>query len=51
VLFAPAVTVPLFAVDGLPLGLQVVGQMHTDARIVGIARWFAEDVEPDADDR
>jgi Asp-tRNA(Asn)/Glu-tRNA(Gln) amidotransferase A subunit family amidase len=45
-LFAPAVTVPLLAVDGLPLGVQVLGQMHEDARTVGTARWLAEHIEP-----
>ncbi len=42
ILFAPAVTVPLLTVDGLPLGLQVMGQMHDDAKVVGIARWLAQ---------
>jgi Asp-tRNA(Asn)/Glu-tRNA(Gln) amidotransferase A subunit family amidase len=41
ILFAPAVNVPLLMVDGLPLGIQLVGQTHQDARVVGVARWFA----------
>jgi len=41
ILFAPAVNVPLLMVDGLPLGVQLVGQMHQDARVVGVARWLA----------
>jgi Asp-tRNA(Asn)/Glu-tRNA(Gln) amidotransferase A subunit family amidase len=45
-LFAPAVNVPLLVVDGLPLGVQVVGQMHTDASVVAIGRWLAQDFEP-----
>ncbi|MEU5271532.1 amidase [Streptomyces hygroscopicus] len=43
---APAVNVPLMAVDGLPFGLQVMGQPGTDARTVAIARWMGEDLEP-----
>jgi Asp-tRNA(Asn)/Glu-tRNA(Gln) amidotransferase A subunit family amidase len=45
-LFAPAVTLPLLAVDGLPLGVQVLGQMHEDARVIGIGRWLNEQIEP-----
>jgi Asp-tRNA(Asn)/Glu-tRNA(Gln) amidotransferase A subunit family amidase len=41
---APAVTVPLIAVGNLPVGVQVVGQPHMDARVAGIARWLAENV-------
>jgi len=45
-LFAPAVTMPLMAVNGMPLGAQVMGQQHEDARITGIARWLLENLEP-----
>jgi Asp-tRNA(Asn)/Glu-tRNA(Gln) amidotransferase A subunit family amidase len=45
-LFAPAVTMPLMAVAGMPLGAQVMGQPHEDARITGIARWLLETIEP-----
>lgn len=41
---APTVTVPLLAVRGLPLGVQVMGQLHTDERLTGIARWIAENI-------
>lgn len=37
---APAVTTPSLAVDGMPLGLQVMGQQHADADVVGIAQWL-----------
>ncbi|WP_279574525.1 hypothetical protein [Methylobacterium sp. J-088] len=33
-------TVPLAAVGGLPMGIQVVGQPGTDARMTAIARWM-----------
>ena len=36
---APAVTLPVMAVDAMPLGLQLIGFMHDDARLVGLARW------------
>jgi Asp-tRNA(Asn)/Glu-tRNA(Gln) amidotransferase A subunit family amidase len=45
-LFAPAVTMPLMAVEGMPLGAQVMGQPHEDARITGIARWLLENIAP-----
>ena len=32
-LFAPAVTMPLLSVDGMPVGVQLMGQQHEDARI------------------
>lgn len=38
---APAISLPLLAVDGLPCGIQVVGQQHGDHRLTGIARWVA----------
>jgi Asp-tRNA(Asn)/Glu-tRNA(Gln) amidotransferase A subunit family amidase len=43
-LFAPVVTVPLMAVGGMPVGLQVMGQREQDARMVGIARWLHLDI-------
>jgi Asp-tRNA(Asn)/Glu-tRNA(Gln) amidotransferase A subunit family amidase len=39
-LFAPAVTVPLLAVDGMPVGVQVMAQPGQDARAAAIARWL-----------
>lgn len=45
-LFAPVVTVPMMAEGGLPIGLQVMGQQHTDARVTAHARWLLENVEP-----
>ena len=45
-LFAPAVTMPLLSVGGLPVGVQLMGQQHTDARITAMARWMMETVSP-----
>ena len=45
-LFAPAVTVPLLSVGGLPVGVQVMGQQHEDARITALARWMLGAVKP-----
>jgi Asp-tRNA(Asn)/Glu-tRNA(Gln) amidotransferase A subunit family amidase len=41
-LFAPVVTVPLMSVGGMPVGVQLTGQQHDDARVTGPARWFAQ---------
>jgi Asp-tRNA(Asn)/Glu-tRNA(Gln) amidotransferase A subunit family amidase len=38
---APVVTVPLMAVNNMPVGLQVMGQPGMDARVTAIARWLA----------
>lgn len=46
ILGAPVVTVPLMAVGGLPVGVQVMGQAHDDAAVAGIARWLAMTVPP-----
>src|SRR4029077_5440220 len=39
-LFAPVVTVPLMSVGGMPVGVQLMGQQHEDARMTGLARWM-----------
>ncbi len=44
-LFAPVVTVPLMSVGGLPVGVQLMGQPHEDARVTGLARWFGENLK------
>jgi Asp-tRNA(Asn)/Glu-tRNA(Gln) amidotransferase A subunit family amidase len=41
---APAVTVPLLAVSGMPVGIQIMGQPQADARVTAIARWIAHTV-------
>ncbi len=46
ILFAPAVSMPLMAVGGLPVGAQVMGAEGADARMTGFARWLLEAVEP-----
>ena len=43
---APAVSVPLIAVSGMPVGVQIMGQPHADARVAGIARWIGTSVAP-----
>ena len=45
-LFAPAVTVPLLSVSGMPVGVQVMGQQHDDARVTAIARWMLGTLSP-----
>ncbi|WP_338666124.1 amidase [Pararoseomonas sp. SCSIO 73927] len=42
----PCVTVPMTAVRGLPMGVQVIGHPHMDARVTGFARWMLEKVKP-----
>jgi aspartyl-tRNA(Asn)/glutamyl-tRNA(Gln) amidotransferase subunit A len=34
----PAVSIPAGTVDGLPVGLQVIGQHHADALLLDLAR-------------
>ena len=45
-LFAPAVTMPLMSVGGMPVGVQVMGQQHDDARVTSMARWMLDAVKP-----
>lgn len=40
----PAVTLPLIAVEKMPVGVQLLGQQNEDDRITGVARWIAETV-------
>jgi Asp-tRNA(Asn)/Glu-tRNA(Gln) amidotransferase A subunit family amidase len=42
----PVVTVPIMAVEGMPLGLAVTGQPHQDERTTAIARWIAATIPP-----
>ena len=45
-LHAPAVTMPLMSVGGMPVGVQLVGQQHEDARIAALARWMLGSAPP-----
>jgi Asp-tRNA(Asn)/Glu-tRNA(Gln) amidotransferase A subunit family amidase len=45
-LFAPAVTVPLMSVGGMPVGVQLMGQQHQDARMTALARWMLGAIAP-----
>src|SRR4029077_14224808 len=45
-LFAPAVTMPLLAGGGLPVGVQLMGQQHEDARVTAMARWMLDTITP-----
>jgi len=45
-LFAPALTMPLLSVGGLPVGVQLMGQQHEDARITALARWMLGAAKP-----
>jgi Asp-tRNA(Asn)/Glu-tRNA(Gln) amidotransferase A subunit family amidase len=47
VLGCPAITLPLLSVGGLPVGVQVIGQAHTDAAFTGLAAWMVGTVRPE----
>ena len=42
----PAVSLPLFRLDGLPLGLQVTGFEHRDAATLAAAAWIEHALAP-----
>jgi Asp-tRNA(Asn)/Glu-tRNA(Gln) amidotransferase A subunit family amidase len=42
VLGAPAINLPLLAVDAAPLGLQLLGRWQGDESLTAVARWLAE---------
>ncbi len=46
----PAVTLPLLEVDGLPLGVQLIGRRRDDGRLLRTARWLVEHLSSDVDD-
>lgn len=39
---APALSLPLLSDEGMPLGLQVIGQRNEDAALFGLATWITE---------
>jgi Asp-tRNA(Asn)/Glu-tRNA(Gln) amidotransferase A subunit family amidase len=43
---APVVTSPMTSVGGMPMGIQLVGQPHSDAAMTAIARWMVGTIEP-----
>jgi Asp-tRNA(Asn)/Glu-tRNA(Gln) amidotransferase A subunit family amidase len=45
-LWAPAVTMPLLGVDGMPVGVQLMGQQNEDARMVALAQWVSREIAP-----
>ena len=45
-LYAPALTMPLMSVAGLPVGVQLMGQQHQDARMAALARWMLGAIAP-----
>ncbi len=45
-LHAPCVTMPLLGVGGMPVGVQLMGQQHEDARVTAMARWVIGAVAP-----
>lgn len=45
----PAVTIPMLEIDGMPLGVQLVGARRDDARLLRNARWLVEHLSSGAD--
>lgn len=44
----PAISLPLLEVDGLPLGVQLVGARRDDGRLLRTARWLQDHLTGDA---
>jgi Asp-tRNA(Asn)/Glu-tRNA(Gln) amidotransferase A subunit family amidase len=45
----PAISLPLMqGANGLPLGVQLVGQRGSDARLLRTARWLVKAIAADA---
>jgi Asp-tRNA(Asn)/Glu-tRNA(Gln) amidotransferase A subunit family amidase len=42
ILGAPAINLPLLAVEQAPLGVQLLGRWHEDEQLTAVARWLAE---------
>jgi Asp-tRNA(Asn)/Glu-tRNA(Gln) amidotransferase A subunit family amidase len=45
-LHAPCVTIPMIGVGGMPVGVQLMGQQHEDARMTALARWMMSAIAP-----
>jgi aspartyl-tRNA(Asn)/glutamyl-tRNA(Gln) amidotransferase subunit A len=45
----PCVTAPLLEADGLPMGVQLVGQRYDDGRVLRNARWLVEHLTASGD--
>ena len=45
-LFAPVVTTPMMSVGGMPVGVQLIGMQHQDARMAALGRWMREYIPP-----
>ncbi len=45
-LFAPVVTTPMLSVGGMPVGVQLIGMQHQDARMAALGRWMREHIPP-----
>ena len=43
VLGAPAISLPMLAVEDAPVGVQILGQFDEDERLTAVGRWIAED--------
>ena len=43
---APAITIPLIAIGGMPLGVQLIGHPHSDWPLAGHARWMMNSLRP-----
>jgi len=43
---APALNLPLFMIDGLPLGLQAIGAVDRDADLFGVGGWLMDQLTP-----
>ena len=42
----PVITLPLMAVGGLPVGVQLCGAWHGDHALTGIAAWVLGNIKP-----
>jgi Asp-tRNA(Asn)/Glu-tRNA(Gln) amidotransferase A subunit family amidase len=45
-LFAPVVTTPMISVGSMPVGVQLIGMQHQDARMAALGRWMREYIPP-----
>lgn len=46
-LAVPAISIPVLAVDGLPLGVQIMGYLHGDASLFSAAVWIRDLINSD----
>jgi len=42
----PCITIPMLGIEGMPTGVQLMGQHHSDWTLTGYASWLVQNLKP-----